>query len=118
VYERGDWVDLVQQAIERQAALLEGAPTAVPAMLLVHLLSANGADLLLPAGGGRFAGARARFAPLVTWVSAPPGAVPLSVGRDAGHAYLCRHGSCQLPAATHDELCSQMDLLHSRKDQT
>ncbi len=118
VYERGEWADIVQQTIERQATLLEDAPTAVPAMLLAHLLSAHGGELLLPVGDGQFAGARSVFAPLVTWVSAPPGAVPLSVGRDAGHAYLCQHGACQLPAATNDQLRNQLARLHSLHHQT
>ncbi len=112
-YDRGDWSDIVQASIERQAALLEAAPAAVPTMLLVHLLSEHGADLLLPAGNDPLSAVRSDFAPLVTFVSAPPGAIPIAAGRDAGRAYLCQHGACQLPAATPEQLRAQLARLQS-----
>src|SRR5207342_2206720 len=86
-YDRGDWADLVQASIERQAALLESAPAAVPTMLLVHLLSDHGGDLLLPADDDPLSAVRSVLAPLATLISGPPGAVPLAAGRDAGRAY-------------------------------
>jgi uncharacterized protein YyaL (SSP411 family) len=112
-YERGDWADIVQASIERQATLLESAPSAVPTMLLVHLLSEHGGDLLLPAGDDPLSAVRSELAPLATLISAPPGAVPLAAARDAGRAYLCQHGACQLPATTLGELRAQLARLHS-----
>jgi uncharacterized protein len=116
-YDRGDWTDIVQTSIMRQGALLEAAPAAVPSMLLVQLLNEHGADLLVPAGGGPLSDIRSDFAPLVTFVSAPPDAIPLAAGRDAGRAYLCQHGTCQLPAATPGQLRAQLDRLHARGTQ-
>ena len=116
-YDRVDWADIVQASIERQGALLEAAPAAVPSMLLVQLLSEHGAELLLPAGDGPLFDVRSDFAPLVTFVSAPPDAVPLAVGRDAERAYLCQHGACQLPAATPAQLRGQLARLHSLQPQ-
>jgi uncharacterized protein YyaL (SSP411 family) len=110
-FERSDWFDLVQSEIERQAALLEGAPSAVPSMLIVHLLSERGGELLLPAEGA-LAGSRCEFVPLVTIFTGGPDELPLARGRDAGLAYLCQHGSCQLPAATAGELQGQLGRLH------
>jgi len=49
-------------------------------MLLVHLLNEHGADLLLPAGNNPISVARSDLAPLATFISAPPGAVPLALG--------------------------------------
>ncbi|HET9025426.1 MAG TPA: hypothetical protein VFN64_12700, partial [Burkholderiaceae bacterium] len=112
-YGRGDWSDIVEASIERQAALLESAPAAVPTMLLVHLLSEHGADLLLPAGHGPLTVVRSDFAPLVTFVSAPPDAIALAAGRDAGRAYLCQHGACQLPATAPEQVRAQLARLHS-----
>jgi uncharacterized protein YyaL (SSP411 family) len=115
-YDRGDWADIVRSSIERQAALLEAAPAAVPTMLLVHLLSDHGADLLLPAGDDALSIVRSDLAPLVTFISTPPDSVPLAAGRDASRAYLCQHGSCQLPATTPGQLRAQL-ALHSLRPQ-
>jgi len=112
-YDRADWADIVQTSIMRQGALLEAAPAAVASMLLVQRLIEHGADLLLPAGGGPLSDVRTDFAPLVTFVSAPPDAIPLAAGRDAGRAYLCQHGSCQLPAGTPGQLRAQLDRLRA-----
>src|SRR5512134_1418948 len=112
-YDRGDWADILQASIVRQGALLEAAPAAVPSLLLVQRLNEHGADLLLPAGGGPLSDIRSDFAPLVTFVSAPPDAIALAAGRDAGRAYLCQHGTCQLPAATPVKLRAQLDRLHA-----
>jgi hypothetical protein len=112
-YERGDWLDIVQQTIERQATILERAPSAAPALLFAHLLSVHGADLALPAPAGTLGPARSEFAPLVTVVSGPPDSLPLLARRSAGQAYLCRHGSCQLPAGTPEALRGQLAGLRS-----
>ena len=112
-YDRGEWAAIVQAAIVRQGALLEAAPAAVPSMLLVQLLSVHGADVLLPAGDHPLAAVRADFGPLATFISAPPAAVSLAAGRDAERAYLCQHGTCQLPAATPAQLRGQLARLHS-----
>jgi uncharacterized protein YyaL (SSP411 family) len=112
-YGRGDWSDIVQAEIERQAALLEAAPAAVPTMLLVHLLSAHGGDVLLPAGNDPLSVVRSDFAPLATFISAPTDGIALAAGRDAGRAYLCQHGTCQLPAPSPRELRAQLARLHA-----
>jgi uncharacterized protein YyaL (SSP411 family) len=116
-YDRGDWADIVQATIERQGALLGAAPAAVPAMLLVQLLSEHGAEVLLPGGDDPLSTVRAEYAPLATFFSAPPDAVPLAAGRDAGRAYLCQHVTCQLPAATPAQLRAQLDRLYTLRSQ-
>jgi uncharacterized protein YyaL (SSP411 family) len=108
VYARADWADIAEQAIERQAAILEQAPSAAPALLLAHLLSVHGAALALPLPAGALDAARREFAPLVTIATGPPDSVPLLAQRRPGEAYLCRHGSCRLPAATIDALRQQL----------
>jgi len=116
IYDRGDWADLVQRTIEQQAALLEQAPTAVPSLLLVQLLSERGAELALPtaaAAEDAFAPARAEFAPWLTIATGPRDSVPLLAGRAAGEAYLCRHGACQLPAHSMDDLRAQIAALRA-----
>ncbi len=107
-YERADWTEIAQQAIERQAQVLERAPSAAPALLLAQLLAEGGAELALPQPAGALQAARGEFAPLVTIVSGPPDALPLLRGRRAGEAYLCRHGACQLPVATVEALRGQL----------
>jgi len=110
-FDRGDWAELAQQAIARQVAILEQAPSAAPALLYAHLLGEHGADLALPAPAGALEAARAEFAPLVTIVGGPPDSLPLLQGRRAGEAYLCRHGSCQLPAHSAGQLREQLARL-------
>jgi uncharacterized protein YyaL (SSP411 family) len=114
VYDRRDWIDIVQQTLDRQAAVLDRAPSALPSLLLAQLLSEHGAELALPmAGAGdAFAPARAEFAPLLTIVSGPPDAAPLLTARAPGQAYLCRHGSCQLPAQSIEQLRGQLQTLN------
>jgi hypothetical protein len=116
-YDRCDWADIVRASIERQAALLEAAPATVPTMLLVHLLSEHGADVLLPAGNDPLSAVRSDLAPLATFISAPPDDVALAAGRDAGRAYLCQHGNCQLPATTPRQLHAQLARLHTLQPQ-
>jgi len=106
--DRSDWAGIARQAIERQSALLERAPTAAPAMLFAHLLDEHGADLALPSPAGALDAARGEFAPLVTIVCGPPEALPLLAHRRAGEAYLCRHGACQLPARSLEQLREQL----------
>ena len=112
-YERGDWADIVQRDDRAAGRAARAAPAAVPTMLLVHLLSEHGGDLLLPAGDDPLSAVRSDLAPLATLISAPPDAVPLAAARDAGRAYLCQHGACQLPATTPGELRAQLARLHS-----
>ena len=42
-----------------------------------------------------------------------PDELPVLAGRQAGKAYLCQHGRCQLPAASLAELRGQLAGLRS-----
>jgi len=111
VYDRGDWADIARSTLERQGTLMDEAPMAVPALLHAQLLAEQGADLAIPTGRGAkalWAEAQHAFAPLVTRVLGAPGALPLLEGRVAGKAYLCRHGSCELPARSVEALREQL----------
>ena len=95
---------------------MHDSPMAAPALLHAQLLADAGADLALPAGAGSEAlwgAARARFAPLVTLIRGAPGSLPLLAGRIAGEAYLCRHGSCELPARSVAALREQLSAQHA-----
>lgn len=84
---------------------------AAPALLHAQLLAERGADLAIPAGPGSerlWAAAQQAFAPLVTLFRGFPGSVPLLEGRIAGEAYLCRNGSCELPARSVEALREQL----------
>jgi hypothetical protein len=113
-FDRTDWAEIAQQALQHNGALLEH-PAAAPSLLFAHLLDTRGADLALPTGAGAQSldAARAEFAPLLTLVSGAPGSVPLLADRAAGRAYLCQHGSCRLPARSLDELRDQLAKLHA-----
>ena len=56
--------------------------------------------------------ARNQFAPLVTFVTAPPDSLPLLAARMTSELYLCQHGRCQLPARSIDQLREQLSALH------
>jgi hypothetical protein len=115
IFERGDWAELAQRTIERNAGLLAHAEAA-PALLHAHRLDARGAELALPVEAGAeplIAAAQAEFAPLVTLAIGAPGALPVLAGRRPGHAYLCRRGACQLPASSIEALREQLVRLHS-----
>ena len=115
IFERGDWAELAQRTIERNAGLLAHAEAA-PALLHAHRLDTRGAELALPLGAGAeplIAAAQAEFAPLVTLAIGAPGALPVLAGRRPGHAYLCRRGACQLPARSIEALREQLVRLHA-----
>jgi hypothetical protein len=114
IYEHSDWADIALQTIERRSGLL-AHPEAAPALLHAHLLAERGAELALPVEPGAkelVAAAQAEFAPLVTFAIGPPGALPVLVGRRSGEAYLCRRGTCQLPAKGIEQLRDQLGSLH------
>jgi len=120
IYEREDWAELGRQSINAAGVILEAAPAAAPGLLHAHLLDEAGAHVALPGDSaegpertGALAGARAQFAPLVTFVTGVPGDFPLLAGRQSGKAYLCQHGRCQLPVATLDALRGQIAILHA-----
>jgi len=111
---RGDWADIVRATLERHSALMEEAPMAAPALLHAQLLAEHGADLAIPSGAGSeglWAEAKTAFAPMITRVYGAQGSVPLLEGRIAGNAYLCRHGSCDLPAGSIETLRQQLAQL-------
>ena len=115
--ERSDWAEIASATLERHGALLEDAPMAAPALLHARLLAEQGADLAIPAGpgsAGLWAEAQSVFAPLVTRFRGLPGPMPLLERRIAGEAYLCRHGSCQLPARSVETLREQLAQGRSR----
>ncbi|MEP6971804.1 MAG: thioredoxin domain-containing protein [Betaproteobacteria bacterium] len=114
-YECSDWADIARATLARHATLLEDAPMAAPALLHAQLLAEYGADLAIPAGPGSeglWAHALSELAPLVTRVHGWPGSTPLLEGRIAGEAYLCRHGSCELPARSIEALRAQLAAMH------
>ena len=76
-------------------------------------MAEQGGDLAIPAGRGSerlWAEAQSTFAPLVTLVLGAAGSMALLEGRTAGEAYLCRHGSCELPARSIEALRQQLAL--------
>lgn len=110
-WERPDWDELARAALQRHGALMEDAPMAVPALLHAQLLAEHGADLAVPSGAGSealWAEARSTFAPLVTLVRGAPDELPLLQSRVAGEAYVCRRGSCGLPARSAEALRQQL----------
>ena len=113
-FDRPDWYDIATTTLERHGALLEDAPTAVPTLLFARLLAERGCDLAVPAGTGSeelWAEAQSAFAPLVTLVHGVPGSIPILEGRRASEAYLCRHGSCELPTRSIAALRRQLASL-------
>ena len=108
---RSDWHDIAHAILMSHGGLMEDAPMAVPALLCAHWLTDRGADLAVPSGPGGetlWAQARSSFAPRVTIIGGLPGSLPLLEGRIAGVAYLCRHGSCELPARSAEALRQQL----------
>ena len=113
--DRGDWAGIARATLARHGALMQDAPMAAPALLHAQLLADEGADLAIPLGPGSdelWREARSAFAPLVTQISGAPGSMPLLEGRVAGEAYLCRHGSCELPARSALALREQLAQWH------
>jgi uncharacterized protein YyaL (SSP411 family) len=110
VFDRGDWADAALRTFERHRALLN-LPGAAPALAHAHLLAQHGADLALVTPAENLIDIRGDFAPLATMVFAAPGEIPLTRERNAGQAYLCRHGACQLPARSIDALRARLAAL-------
>ena len=117
VYDRSDWIDIAQQAIQRQSTLLAQAPEAAPTLLHADLLNQHGAHLAMPANtidDQLNVAARYEFAPLVTFVTGPPDSLPLLADRQTSELYLCQHGSCQLPARSFEQLTEQLAQLRPK----
>ena len=115
VFDRPDWHDVATATLDRHAALLEDAPIAVPTLLFARLLVERGRVLAVPAGpasSGLWAEAQLAFAPHVTLVSGVAESIPVLVSRRAGEAYLCRQGSCELPARSIAELRLQLEAIN------
>ena len=110
-YEHSDWADIARATLERHGALMADAPMAAPALLHAQLLAEHGADLAIAAGPGSEALralAQTTFAPLVTLILGTAGSIPLLEARIAGEAYLCHHGSCELPVQSIEALRQQL----------
>ena len=115
VFDRPDWHDVATATLDRHAALLADTPIAVPTLLFARLLVERGRVLAVPAGpagAGLWAEAQLAFAPLVTLVSGAAESIPVLVSRRAGEAYLCRQGSCELPARSIAELRLQLESIN------
>ncbi|WP_280152192.1 thioredoxin domain-containing protein [Piscinibacter sp. XHJ-5] len=113
-WARADWHELAIETLQRHGGSMDEAAMAVPALLQAHLLAGQGSDLAVPSGPGSEAlwhAARTSFAPLVTMVHGAPGDVPLMESRLAGQAYLCRHGRCELPAQSVEDLRSRLSVV-------
>ena len=111
-FDRPDWAHLAHDTLERHGALLEDAPMAVPALLHAHLLAEQGAAMAVPSGPGSEAlwdEATRVHAPLVTRVHGPADSLPLLALREAGKAYVCREGRCELPAVSPEQLRQQLN---------
>ena len=107
----GDWHDMACAVLMRHGGLMDDAPMSAPALLHARLLADHGAHLVVPTGPGSdglWAQARSAFVPLVTVISGRPESLPLLEGRIGGEAYLCRHGSCELPVRSVDALRDQL----------
>jgi uncharacterized protein YyaL (SSP411 family) len=97
LYEREDWAEVARGAIEFHAQGLARSPSALPGLLLAHLLATEGTELALPTPSSLALEAQSQLLPLTTLAIGQPGELPVLRGREPGKAYLCRRGACRLP---------------------
>ena len=113
-YERTDWADIARATLDRHGALMEAGADGRACPPACALVVRTG-RMTWPSRPGRAAkrcgpkrGRRSR-----RWSRCVHGAaesMPLLEGRVPGEAYLCRHGSCRLPARSIEALREQLAL--------
>jgi uncharacterized protein YyaL (SSP411 family) len=97
LYEREDWAEAARGAIEFHAQGLARSSSALPGLLLAHLLATEGTELALPTPSSLAPEVQSQLLPLTTLAIGQPGELPVLRGREPGKAYLCRRGACRLP---------------------
>ncbi|PZA06644.1 MULTISPECIES: thioredoxin domain-containing protein [unclassified Meiothermus] len=97
LYELEDWAEVARGAIGFYTQDLARSPSALPGLLLAHLLDTEGTELALPMPSSLAREAQALFLPLTTLAIGQPGELPVLRERAVGRAYVCRRGACRLP---------------------
>lgn len=112
LYEREDWAEAARGAVEFHAQGLLRSPSALPGLLLAHLLDTEGTELALPTPSALASEVQKQFLPLTTLAIGQPGELPVLKGREPGKAYLCRRGACRLPVDTLEALRQEFRAIY------
>ncbi|MDM7323926.1 MAG: thioredoxin domain-containing protein [Thermus sp.] len=110
-----DYRKRAEALLEEQALWLNRHPQALPGFLLVHRLLAEGTELALPTPSPFLEEVRGFYLPLTQLLIGPTDAIPGLVGREQGRAYLCREGSCLLPARSVEELWAEVEGVYGKR---
>jgi uncharacterized protein YyaL (SSP411 family) len=91
--------------VDRARAIVAVQPTSVADMTLGILDAALRTELVVPGDRGALLGVAAtQFIPGLVTAHGAPLATSLFSGREVGHAYVCRRGTCSLPLTDADDL--------------
>jgi len=97
-----------QRLIDLAGPLLDEHPSAVPELVRAFGYVVNGREVVIPGERHELASAvRKWFVPHSVLVTGS-GNSPLLAHREAGSAYVCRHGACSLPVNSVDALFDQL----------
>jgi uncharacterized protein len=99
---------VAQRLVELAASLLAQHPSAVPDLVEAAGFALAGVEVVIPGGANELSGYMdSHFTPRAVLVTGI-GASELLGDRQAGSAYVCRAGVCQLPVSSVADLATQM----------
>ncbi len=99
VFAEPAWEEAARRALKALEGAFARAPLGFGAGLSAHLFALKGTELALPTpAGGLGECVKGGLFPLTVVVFGAPDRLPLLAHRSPGQAYLCKAGSCQLPA--------------------
>ena len=101
---------VAQRLVELAGSLLTSHPAAVPDLVEAAGFALAGVEIVIPGAQGTMAHHVRSKAMASTVLITGSGSSPLLAQRQEGLAYVCRAGVCLLPAATIDELDTQLRL--------
>jgi uncharacterized protein YyaL (SSP411 family) len=99
---------VAQRLVEIASAMIVAHPSAVPDLVLAAGFALEGVEIVVPGEANELSDHVRLMAMSDSVLITGSGSSPLLRGREAGLAYVCRAGVCELPARSIDELDEQL----------
>jgi hypothetical protein len=104
----GELLCVAQRLVELAGAMIATHPSAVPDLVAAAGFALEGIEVVVPGGANELSDHVRLMAMSDSVLITGSGSSPLLGQREAGLAYVCRAGVCELPARSIDELDEQL----------